>query len=237
MIRWAVILSLFATLAGAQVAPLLLRDSTEPDLAIASGLIAHYPFNGTAANTVDGTLIPNSSFAGPGSRQEYYLANRVTNANFNALYGKSSMTLSCWWRLENKTTPFCRGITVGANAGGVLTLITSSTGSTIEPYFLNTSAPSWERYSLGGVFSTGVWFHCAVTYNLTGNNCPVLYINGIQQATTNGFIGTAVPFTGTNVLTTGQLPSVARVQGVAIYDRNLSSNEIWTLYSGFVAPP
>jgi hypothetical protein len=95
-------------------------------------------------------------------------------------------------------------------------------------YLWSTGTGQW--YTNSYTFAHNTWYHIAVTYNNTSTaNDPILYVNGIAQAITEGHAPTGVVPVETEIRIAR---NKIRVAGLMEFNRILSAAEVLAIYEG-----
>lgn len=219
------------------VLPLLVSASLGQSSVI-NGLVAYYPLNGngndavgTNHGTVNGAVLTTNRFGHTSSAYSFNGTSSRIDFSASPLSQVANWTLSAWVRASTFAQEGM-AIHVGSDNG--------VTGNGFG-FGLNGSSAWLGLFSNVGYFGSGQslantsqWHHVVM---LRTNGTVKFFMNGVQGATVtvaNIFLPTDLTFGGQN----GSRPFNGAIDEVRIYDRALSSNEVWQLYaeSEFCSP-
>ncbi len=192
-----------------------------------------------------GTLQNGATYAAGKVGQAFSFngANQYVDVpNSASLKISGSITLDAWVQpndtvaeegLVTIVTKF--GQSIGCNSSGAAYgLYLTKVGGVMQPISYM-QRPSGSLPSImGGSISTGVFSHVAVTYD-SASGSAFLYVNG-QQVASNNFGAGGLCSLSDQSLRIGQDASVSRpfsglIDEVEIFNRALTSNEIWAIYN------
>jgi hypothetical protein len=216
--------------------------TVQGQLSLTNGLVAYYPFNGSAndasgnglnGNPVNITYTTNrfgiatNSVLLSGS-SSYVGVNYATNFNFSP---SGQFTLSAWFKLNG----------FGSGSGGIGSLIVKGPSTGVWDYGLE--CPEFEKYVLWAglsaespcvstnILQLGNWYHGVVTYS---NALWQLYLNGVLLVTTNTSYKITQSTGGIAIGRKGEASTDnfnGAIDDVRIYSRALTANEVAQLYS------
>lgn len=206
------------------------------------GLVAWYPFNGSANDssgnghngTVTGTSLTsdrfdrsNSAYSFNGTSSNYISMPHSTDFNYS---GVDTIAFSFWVKLDS--SQIGAGIICKASVGGVSNycIIRSTIDSLCYSNINHNNTPSWDYVKTTSKLLPNQWYHIFVSYNQ--KSCS-LYINGVynntKTFTTNPIINSSPLYIG-NDTDGGQDCIKGIIDDIRVYRRLLSQSEINLLY-------
>jgi hypothetical protein len=219
---------------------------------LAQGLVAHFPFNGNAmdesGNGNDGTVSGSSPvpdrFGAAGRAYSFDGIDDYIRVSGSSDFDLSALTVSVWIRADDF---------MSAKSKVVLsTLINTFADGGFQIHNSAGNVSFSYRTVTGGSFSVttsqvftpaddGTWHHVAGTYDYDGTNSIVhVYVDGLPRtsdvrATTLIAYDLQDLLIGLNYDSTAVGGSLERefegsIDEIRIYDRVLSSNEVWQLF-------
>ncbi len=208
---------------------------------LTDGLVAYYPFNGNANDesgngnhgTIYGATLTRNRFGESNSAYLFASGQYIEVPNSSSLMSPTNaITLSVWARMDAwydgvidiilcKRTDTFQGrqyCLYYANGGPGLMTVVVGQG---ESYIPSLPAPT-----------LGQWHHITATHN---SGQLVIYLNGRQIGSKSTSIN--LPINTQNLLIGKDPPGadeyfIGALEEIRIYNRALSSNEVWRLYLG-----
>ncbi len=215
---------------------------------LSSGLISHFKLDEVSGTTVtdsagstNGTVVGGNPTwmagkIGSGSLNLNGTNQYVDVPNFNAINGLNTVSISFWVKPSAVSKPFItkwgtgRLFEIGSN-GTSLSVIWRIGGT-------GGGGTSLSQTTSNNTLTTGVWNHVVVVYNSPSS---IVYVNGNQVGSVNG-AGGSLNSSVNDSLRIGwnNIPSFysGDIDDVRIYNRSVTSQEVYDLYSlsGSVAP-
>jgi hypothetical protein len=205
------------------------------------GLVSWWPAEGNAEDAVganNGTLVGGVSYAGGEVGRAFQLdgtsgyVSIPASSSLNIGTG-SGVTIEGW---INPNNPTQKGMPLvewdyGGADGLQLWISALAGGGDLYADVKDSTGVHHQIYSANGLISNGVFQHVALTYD-KGSGVALLYINGVQVASTN--FGNITPQT-TYPCYLGLRTYTAEKYGglldeISLYNRALSSNEMALIY-------
>jgi len=214
--------------------------------AFKSGLVAHYPFDGSPEDLSDyrnhGTLYGGSGYMGDANRTGLVLAldgvdGNMTSGDNGDISGLSEISLGAWVKWVNPQAGVIQPI---ISKGSEFHLRINAVG-TLEVELSDSTGPTSLVASNATMnFQAGQWYHVFATYDGTNQNGVRLYVDGFDVNATfsntptfSGPLNNDASVLGIGWAVTNTLPNdylTGSVDNVRIYNVALADWEVQDLY-------
>jgi hypothetical protein len=209
-----------------------------------SGLVSWWPGEGDAkdiAGTNQGRLTNGVSFANGLVGQAFIFTQESSYVRLpDVTHGAAEGTVQLWFNISEWNPPqlpaaglyfwaatqFLPGVSLGDGMNLGTHPAASSTGELIFGIYHN----GWNWALSGFVPQPFTWYHVAATW---GTNGIRIFVNGVLRGT-HPYTGPAPSYTAQSLIGRGTYPGTnirGMVDELSIFDRALSTNEIYSLYA------
>lgn len=218
-----------------------------------NGLLAYYPFNGNANDesgnnhngTVNGATLTTDRFGNTNSSYHFTgTTNDITLSNSQNLVN-GSFSVGAWCTIETLSPSGFDATLIGQYNGQLVSerkwlfgYRSISTARGISYYLCdNTGTIQTNSYTLNWAPQTSTWYH--ITWVFTSGNSIKTYINGVLHSNVSltliNFNNTANTIltkigNGINDNSPANLPWNGKIDDVGIWNRELTQDEIISLY-------